>query len=439
MLGYYLDLALRSLKRSPVLTALMVLAIGLGIGASMTMITVLHVMSGDPVPGLSSKLFVPMLDPRDAAHAAAQTRGPDTPDGFTWTDVTNLLRANRADAQAATAAGYAAVRPANPDMHPYFADGQYVTAEFFRMFAVPFQAGAGWTPEQDRDRARIVVLNTGLARKLFGGADAIGKAVNLNHMEFRVVGVLQDWHPQPAFYKQKGSRIYGGADDFFIPLDTALATKFGINGHTSCWGNGDDGGDSLTSGHCTWAQFWVRLDTPAKVAAYRRFLDNYWHAQQDHGRFPRKDSPPHLYGLMAWLAHEKVIPANLSMQMWLAVGFLAVCMLSVVALLLAKFLRRSGEISVRRALGARRRDIFVQFGIESALIGVAGGVLGLLVAQFGLWSIRQRPDGYAHLAHMDVPMLAGTVALAIIASVLSGLLPAWRACQVPPALQLKAQ
>jgi putative ABC transport system permease protein len=61
----------------------------------------------------------------------------------------------------------------------------------------------------------------------------------------------------------------------------------------------------------------------------------------------------------------------------------------------------------------------------------------LAVAQLGLWSVRQRPDDYAQLAQMDVPMLLGTVALAIIASVLASLLPAWRACRVVPALQLK--
>ena len=53
MFGYYLDLALRSLKRNRVLTALMVLAIAVGIGASMTTLTVMHLLSGDPLPGRS--------------------------------------------------------------------------------------------------------------------------------------------------------------------------------------------------------------------------------------------------------------------------------------------------------------------------------------------------------------------------------------------------
>ena len=66
MFGYYLDLALRSLKRNQVLTAMMVLAIALGIGASMTTLTVLHVLSGDPLPGKSSQLYLPA--DRSARH-----------------------------------------------------------------------------------------------------------------------------------------------------------------------------------------------------------------------------------------------------------------------------------------------------------------------------------------------------------------------------------
>ncbi|EQD64642.1 membrane or secreted protein [mine drainage metagenome] len=57
--AYYLRLALRALRNSPVLTALMVLALAVGIGASMTMLTVLHVLSGDPLPGRSAHLYYP--------------------------------------------------------------------------------------------------------------------------------------------------------------------------------------------------------------------------------------------------------------------------------------------------------------------------------------------------------------------------------------------
>src|SRR6185437_12461173 len=95
-------------------------------------------------------------------------------------------------------------------------------------------------------------------------------------------------------------------------------------------------------------------------------------------------------------------------------------------------------ISVRRALGARRRDVFRQLGVESALIGLAGGVLGIGLAELGLWAVRQRPNDYAHLARMNGVMLIATVVLAIVVSLLAGLLPAWRACRIATAMQLKA-
>jgi putative ABC transport system permease protein len=66
-------------------------------------------------------------------------------------------------------------------------------------------------------------------------------------------------------------------------------------------------------------------------------------------------------------------------------------------------------------------------------------VLGLGFALLGLWLVRQQPDDYAALAHLDGPMLLLTFVLALAASLLAGLLPAWRAMQVAPALQLKAQ
>ncbi|HXE67605.1 MAG TPA: ABC transporter permease, partial [Rhodanobacteraceae bacterium] len=67
MFGYYLDLALRSFRRHRVLTALMVLALGLGIGASITTLAVLKLLSGDPLPQKSARIFAPEIDPLPAA------------------------------------------------------------------------------------------------------------------------------------------------------------------------------------------------------------------------------------------------------------------------------------------------------------------------------------------------------------------------------------
>ncbi len=432
MFRYYLHLAVRSLRRSQLLTALIVMAIGLGIGASMTMITVLHVMSGDPLPGRSARLYFPRfyVGPADS-HS-------DFAPAFTWPDASHLLHARRGVRQAMMVAGGVAVVPGG-SLKPFNSGGRYVSSQFFAMFGTPFAAGRGWNAQADRDRAHVVVLNGGLARKLFGTATAaIGQSVDLQGREFRVLGVLRDWHPQPLFYGGgSGTYAFDSKDQFFLPINTAMALKLPIWGGMSCFGHGDCGRNE-TSTHTTWLQFWVELDTPAQVAAYRSYLVHYWRQQRAVGRFP-KDKPPQLFGLMQHLHRLGMVPPNIKLQLWLALGFLGVCLFNTVGLMLARFLRRGGEVSVRRALGARRRDVFAQLGIEAAMLGLAGGLLGLLLTSSGLWLVRQRPEAYAKLAHLDPPMVLGVFVLAVVTSILAGLLPAWRACHIPPALQLKVQ
>ncbi|WP_343225401.1 ABC transporter permease, partial [Klebsiella pneumoniae] len=77
-----------------------------------------------------------------------------------------------------------------------------------------------------------------------------------------------------------------------------------------------------------------------------------------------------LRNVMQWLDSQKVLPADVRLQTWLAFGFLLVCVVNMVGLLLAKTMRRAGEIGVRRALGATRRAIFAQFIVEAGLLGL---------------------------------------------------------------------
>jgi putative ABC transport system permease protein len=73
------------------------------------------------------------------------------------------------------------------------------------------------------------------------------------------------------------------------------------------------------------------------------------------------------------------------------------------------------------------------------VVGLVGGGLGLLLSFGGLWLISLQSEEMALVAKMDWLMLGTTLVLAIGASILAGLLPTWRACQVTPALQLKTQ
>ena len=120
-----------------------------------------------------------------------------------------------------------------------------------------------------------------------------------------------------------------------------------------CWGDCKDDPTSLNA-PCVWTQYWVELASPAKVADYRQYLENYSDQQRSAGRFERPNNI-RLRNVMQWLDFNHVVPEDVRLQAWLAFGFLLVCLVNTVGLLLAKFLRRSGEIGVRRALGAPQR------------------------------------------------------------------------------------
>lgn len=433
MFGYYLEMALHSLRRNTVLTVLMVLAVAMGIGASMTTLTVLHVLSGDPLPGRSARLYTPQIDPRDANGYVPGTTQP--PAQLTWIDGMNLMRARRAERQALMTGGQVVVKPENTTFDAFYYAARYTTSDFFPMFGVPFQYGRAWNAEDDESRSRVAVISAALNNKLFGGKDSTGRSVRLSGAAFRIIGVLGDWHPNPQFY-DLNRKSYGENEGVYVPLSTSQDVGMDQEGSVDCWGNGGSGKNPSHTAPCTWLQFWVQLGTPAQADAYQSFLVDYSAQQKTLGRFQR---PPNvrMRNVTQWLDYNRVVPDDVRLQTWLGFGFLAVCLVNMMGLMLAKFLRRSGEMGVRRALGASKRALFAQLLVESGVIGLAGGIGGLMLAVLGLWLVRKQPAEYAELAHLDMTMLFTTFVLAVVASLVAGLLPAWRACQVAPALQLK--
>jgi putative ABC transport system permease protein len=181
----------------------------------------------------------------------------------------------------------------------------------------------------------------------------------------------------------------------------------------------------------------VELDTASQVSAYHTYLEGYAHDQQASGRFGWAPNI-RLRDLPAWLDFEQVVPSQTKISFVIALCLLLVCMINTVGLLLAKFLRRSGEIGVRRALGASRLAIAAQFGVEAGTIGAAGGLFGLMLTWAGIQAMRGLlPRQIAALAHIDPLLLWQTLLLAVIATVLAGLYPISRAMYVRPSLQLR--
>ena len=434
MFGYYLNLAVRSFRRNKVLTALMVLAIALGIGAAMTTLTVFKVLSGDPIPQKSDRLFYVRLDPKPMRGF---TPGDDPEWQMTRFDSEELLRQGKARRQAMMTGGSVAIEPANSMLKPFRIDARFTSSDFFPMFEVPFLHGKSWTATDDAQHARVAVIGKTLNDKLFGGGDSVGKTIRVDGAALRVLGVTEDWAPNP-FFVDLSRGGYGAREQVYVPFQTAMDLKLQRNGNMNCFGNQPTNDTTALNAPCAWLQYWIELDSPSQARDYKAYLDNYAAQQKSAGRFERPATSA-VTDVMGWLAHNRVVPGDVRLQMWLAFGFLLVCLVNTVGLLLAKFLRRSGEIGVRRALGASRRAIFLQALVEAGVIGVAGGVCGLALALLGLWGVRQQPTNYAELARLDTTMLLVTLVCAVAASLLAGLLPAWRAMQVAPAIQLKSQ
>lgn len=434
MFGYYIHLALRSFRRNRVLTALMVLTIALGIGACMTTLTVFHVLSGDPIPGKSDRLFYVQLDPRPLAGFKENEEPLEQVTRF---DAEELLRQKQAKRQAMMVGGAAVIEHDDSALKPFSEALRYTSADFFAMFDVPFLYGQAWSASEDERHASVTVIAKSLNDKLFNGADSVGKTIRVKGAALSIVGVLDDWSPKPKFYDLNTGH-YNRDEQMFIPFSTAMELTLGTEGSTDCFVMTPVQDSSDINAPCVWIQYWAELGSASQASDYQAYLGNYSAQQKSAGRFER---PPNtrLRNVTSWLKYKQVIPGDVRLQLWLAFGFLLVCLVNTVGLLLAKLLRRSGEIGVRRALGASRIEIFKQCLVEAGSIGLVGGVLGLGVALLGLWAIRHRPTGYAALAHLDVTMLWLTFVLALLASLLAGLLPAWRAMQITPAIQLKSQ
>ena len=431
MLGYYIDLAQRSLRRNAILTALTVVAVAVGIGTSMTVFTVFRALSADPIPGKSSQLYTVLIDNWGPSATIAENMRL----AVSYPDAMALLRAKRARAQTALYAVSFTVTPSDPAATPISAAGHATYTDFFSMFDVPFRYGRPWTSTEDEGQANVVVLCASLADRLFPGRNPVGQAVILNQQSWRVIGVMQPWDPRPHFYD-----LIFSSDEVFVPFQSAVARGFPVQ--LSECNKPPPSGPSVAGqmiSECQWVLTWFELPTSADVESFRRFLQSYSEEQRRIGRF---NWPPnyHLYSVPEWLIRLKVVSDEMRLATFVAFGFLLVCLLNAIGLLLAKFNGRVSSLSVHRALGASRFDVFAQCLTESAVVGAAGGILGLVLMLFGLELERRvLSQQMIALARLDGGMVVITLAVAVVATVACGAYPSWRASRVQPAPQLKAQ
>jgi putative ABC transport system permease protein len=269
--------------------------------------------------------------------------------------------------------------------------------------------------------------------------------VRWNDHEFRVIGVIGDWRPLPRFYDLTAGP-FNDPEDAYIPWGWSPALGLRTSGSAGCWKPAPVATyEQIAASECVWIQMWVELPNAAARERMQTLLDSYWAQQRTAGRFERpRDN--RLTNVGQWLQDLQVVQDDNRLLMRLAFAFLGVCLINTGGLLLAKFLSSAAASAIRRALGASRAQIVTQHLVETAVLALAGCVVGLLFAMLWLWGLRalyagstDSGAGYGGLAQFDVATLIWALVLTVVTVFLAGAYPAWRIGRVPPTVYLKSQ
>jgi putative ABC transport system permease protein len=443
MLFHNLRIAWKSLKRNRALSVLIVTGIALGIAVSTTFATVRHSFAKDPIPSRSDVLYYVRLDSWDPLKPYPGADATLPPTQVTYRDMTEIMKSDIPRRQGGTFKTALYIFPDAKIGQPFRETIRLAFSDFFPMFDVPFRYGSGWDRKADEGPEPVVVLSDEMNDKLFGGKNSVGKTVRISDRDFRVVGVLAGWAPSTKFYDLTQNPIEK-PENIYLPFNFVKPMQLRTFGNSDGWGSsgGLSGFDGFLQSETCWIQMWVELPDKAALSKYKDFLAAYVLDQKKHGRFQRPVNN-RVSTVHEWMRDQRVVPPETTAMLIVSLLFLGVCAVNLVGLLLGKFLARSSEVGVRRALGASRADIFLQHVVECELIGIVGGAIGLLISIGALVLLNQWLKTTAtrggDFFHLDVPMILMSVGLSLAAGLAAGLYPAWRTCRLSPAVHLSLQ
>jgi putative ABC transport system permease protein len=430
LFGYHVQLALRSLRRDPAVSLVMLLALamgdgvwglsvaeqlrfkGVGVNLSPTLhqVEILRPRGADAVfdDGAATN---PYLAPR-AILARTQQSYPDMRRLATSAAPARGSPGIRAEVVVRGPAGGAAVRMA-----------RFTNAAFFSMFERSFASGGPWAEGADAGGAGVVVLGYATGRALFPRGDAVGQTVVVEGRPLRVVGVLASYQPLNAPWQLL---IVGGFEDaLFVPLGDFEPLGAWPDEPLVFAPPAGPGRGALLASDARFVVSWVDLPTPAHVAAYRRDLDRLL--------------GPDRYALRSLAEWRRAFPmptSQLTFFNFLAVVVLVGSVFTLVRFLLTKGLSRGAELGVYRALGAPRGSIFARTWAEGMLMSVAAALLGPLAALPTTWIFNR------YVRVVDMPLEPSALALAcavgvpILACAVGLTYPAWRLSSARPTVYL---
>ncbi|MGC8724551.1 MAG: ABC transporter permease [Acidobacteriota bacterium] len=276
-----------------------------------------------------------------------------------------------------------------------------VEPPYFAMSRLHLTAGRFFTPEETRGQARLAVLSARTVRDLRLGARPLGADLRVGGVLFRVVGVVQD----------EGGADEQGADTLYVPLTTAMGRLFGVSYLASIEVQARPGADlGATMGRM------IAVLRQAHRLPLNRGND---FTIQDPAELlkAQHDMGAAFQGLMEAVAGVSLLTG--------CAGIAAVMLLSV--------RERTGEIGLRRAIGATRGAVALQFLAEAAALSGTGGAAGALTG-FGGTALVCLTAGWPLVWPWSGAALS--FALSVGLGLLSGLAPALRAAYLDPARAL---
>lgn len=398
-MGALLRAAVRSARRSPALSLVMVAA--LTQAAAFWMLT----QASHDVETRHLEAQRPALYRVLAPAAAVPVQGRDAWLPNHWSHLllgTTAAERVRALAPRAVVATFGAPLPVRVNDALSEREVRFATRALFSAFDRPLAAGRAWAPEADANPAvREVVVRDTTARRWFGGDNPLGQTVELAGERFTIVGLVEQGDGQPF-----DLRFAADGDELFLPWAQALALELTPSlavpggGHVNVWAE-------LPGAERE--RFSAALPEGFSLLPYRTLWERAQFA----------DPAVELFRLFALLA-------------------LLACAFNMTRLLATRFLLQAPGAAVRRALGASRARLFLAHAGEAALLGLAAAVLAPPLAMLGArllnhWLLKRVGD-----YRIDLPLAAAGAGLALATSLAAALFPAWRASQVPPATQLRS-
>ncbi len=429
---FYLRMAWRSLRRTPGVTVVMVLALSLGIGTWYAQHQVFAYLA-TKTPTARSDVYHLALERGETSPPAGTRPSIVTP----WLgsllltprDAQGVLAGASSLRRTLTFGAPALLEPA--DQPAETVRVRYATRDLFEMFEIPLAAGQPWSAVADAgllagtpgDEA---VIGERLAQRLFGSAKAaVGNRVRVDGADVRVVGVVAMAHRERYHLYE---RMVPATVSVYLPLAHATAA------HAE-----PDFQYVVAGGETGSIGVWVELPTAAARALALTHIDAHLARERATGR----TATPRAATLRSVGDMQAMFKPGGTINLWplLTTMCLLTCVVNLVRMLMVKFGGRRHDLGLLRAFGARRRGVMGQLLLEAAGIGLIAGVcglaLGVAMMPLAISTIEGTPAGITGSPTVfSLGAAVTTVGASIASALLAALYPAWRLSRGTPAMQL---